>query len=168
MLRLLAAPPVQHEVVVAVEDHCCRMLVAVLAGSASVQAPISIVICEDDERLAALVAELLERDSRFTVVGTARDGDEAVQLVADRSPDLVLMDIGMPGRDGIEATRAIHERDPERHVVIYTGSDEYADVARADEVGAVGYLHKRALTSPDLADALHVLHANYVGGPRED
>jgi DNA-binding NarL/FixJ family response regulator len=126
-----------------------------------VQAPIRIVICEDDERLAALVGELLERDGRFTVVATARDGDEAVRLVEERSPDMVLMDIGMPGRDGIEATRAIHERDPAQHVVIYTGSDEYADIARADEVGVVGYLHKTALASPDLAAALHVLASNY-------
>jgi len=132
-----------------------------------VQNPLRIVICEDDERLAALVEELLERDGRFSVVGRARDGDEAVELVEEHSPDMVLMDIAMPGRDGIEATRAIHERDAAQHVVIYTGSDEYADVARADAVGAVGYLHKRALTSPDLADALHVLHANYVGGPRD-
>ncbi len=131
------------------------------------QNPLRIVICEDDERLAALVEELLERDGRFSVVGRARDGDEAVELVEEHSPDMVLMDIAMPGRDGIEATRAIHERDAAQHVVIYTGSDEYADVARADAVGAVGYLHKRALTSPDLADALHVLHANYVGGPRD-
>ena len=126
------------------------------------QNPLRIVICEDDERLAALVEELLERDGRFSVVGRARDGDEAVELVEEHSPDMVLMDIAMPGRDGIEATRAIHERDAAQHVVIYTGSDEYADIARADEVGAVGYLHKRALTSPDLADALQVLHANYV------
>jgi DNA-binding NarL/FixJ family response regulator len=129
-----------------------------------VQAPLRIVICEDDERLAALVEELLARDGRFTVVGHAQDGDEAVRLVQEQSPDMVLMDIGMPGRDGIEATRAIHERDAGQHVVIYTGSDEYADVARADEVGAVGYLHKQALTEPDLADALHVLHTNYVSG----
>ena len=95
------------------------------------------------------------------------DGDDAVRLVSERQPDVVLMDIAMPSRDGIEATRAIHASDAGQHVVIYTGSDEYADVARADEVGAVGYLHKRALTSPDLADALHVLHANYVGGPRD-
>jgi len=132
-----------------------------------VQNPLRIVICEDDEKLATLVEELLERDGRFTVVGRARNGDEAVQLVEQHAPDIVLMDIGMPGRDGIEATRAIHERDAAQHVVIYTGSDEYADIARADEVGAVGYLHKRALTSPDLSDALHVLHANYVGGPRD-
>ena len=156
----------EDEVVVAVDNHC-RIVRTVVSGSAPVQNPLRIVICEDDESLAALVEELLERDGRFTVVGRARDGDEAVELVEQHSPDMVLMDIGMPGRDGIEATRAIHERDAAQHVVIYTGSDEYADVARADEVGAVGYLHKRALTSPDLADALHVLHVNYVGGPRD-
>jgi DNA-binding NarL/FixJ family response regulator len=72
------------------------------------------------------------------------------------------MDIGMPGRDGIAATGAIHARDPGQHVVIYTGSDQYGDIARAEDAGAVGYLHKDALTSPDLADALHVLHANYL------
>jgi two-component system response regulator DesR len=78
------------------------------------------------------------------------------------------MDIGMPGRDGIAATRAIHERDAGQHVVIYTGSGEYDDVARADEAGAVGFLHKDALTSPELADALHVLHTNYLSAPAED
>ena len=68
----------------------------------------------------------------------------------------------MPGLDGIDATRAIHARDADQHVVIYTGSDEYDDVARADAAGAAGFLHKHALTSPDLAEALHVLHTNYV------
>jgi DNA-binding NarL/FixJ family response regulator len=74
----------------------------------------------------------------------------------------VLMDIGKPRRDGIDATRVIHQRDAGQHVVIYTGSDEYEDVARADAAGAAGFLHKDALTSPDLPDAIHVLHANYV------
>jgi DNA-binding NarL/FixJ family response regulator len=120
-----------------------------------------IVIAEDDERLAALVESILNRAGRFVVVGRAADGDEAVRLVEEHVPDLVLMDIGMPGRDGIEATRAIHDRDAAQHVVIYTGSDEYDDVARADEAGANGYLHKAVLTSPELADALLVLHANY-------
>jgi DNA-binding NarL/FixJ family response regulator len=126
--------------------------------------PIRIVICEDDEKLAELVEQLLDDDSRFVVVGRGADGNEAVRLCEEQAPDIVLMDIGMPGRDGIDATHAIHARDPEQHVVIYTGSDEYDDVARADAAGAVGFLHKGALTSPDLADALHVLHTNYVRG----
>ena len=131
-------------------------------------APLRIIICEDDEKLAALVEEILDRDGRFMVVGRATDGDEAVRLVAEHAPDVVLMDIGMPVRDGIDATRMIHQRDARQHVVIYTGSDEYGDVARADEAGAAGYLHKRALTSPDLADALHVLHTNYASAIRDD
>ena len=124
--------------------------------------PLRVVICEDDGNLASLVAELLDKDGRFVVVGRASNGDEAVRLVEEHAPDVVLMDIGMPGRDGIDATRAIHQRNAQQHVVIYTGSDEYGDVARADEAGAAGFLHKRALTSPDLPDALHVLHTNYA------
>ena len=125
-------------------------------------APLRILLAEDDEQLASLVQTLLDGDVRFVVVGRATTGDDAVTLCERHAPDIVLMDIGMPGRDGIEATHAIHARDPGQHVVIYTGSDEYGDVARAEDAGAVGYLHKDALTSPDLADALHVLHANYV------
>jgi DNA-binding NarL/FixJ family response regulator len=126
--------------------------------------PLRILICEDDEKLASLVSELLNADGRFIVVATARSGGEAVQLAEEHAPDVVLMDIGMPGLDGIGATRAIHERDSGQHVVIYTGSDQYGDVARAEEAGATGFLHKEALTSPDLPDAIHVLHANYVSG----
>jgi len=68
----------------------------------------------------------------------------------------------MPGLDGIDATRAIRARDAAQHVVIYTGSDEYEDIGRADAAGAGGFLHKEALTSPDLPDAIQVLHTNYV------
>lgn len=124
--------------------------------------PLRVLLAEDDDPLAVLVAEILDGDGRFVVVGRATTGDDAVALCAEHEPDIVLMDIGMPGGDGIDATRAIHARDAGQHVVIYTGSDEYGDVARAEDAGAVGYLHKDALTSPDLAEALHVLHANYV------
>jgi DNA-binding NarL/FixJ family response regulator len=127
-----------------------------------IETPLRILVVEDDDRLADLVAAILSDDGRFIVVGRATTGDDAVTLTGEHEPDIVLMDIGMPGRDGIDATRAIHARDPGQHVVIYTGSDEYGDVARAEDAGAVGYLHKDALTSPELADALQVLHANYL------
>lgn len=126
--------------------------------------PLRILLVDDDTHLAAAVEEILDADGRFVVIGCAANGDEALELVERESPDMVLMDIAMPGLDGIDATRAIHERDAGQHVVIYTGSDEYGDVARADEAGAHGFLHKSALTSPDLADALLVLHANYESG----
>ena len=129
--------------------------------------PLRVVVAEDDSRLASLIVETLDADGRFIVVGRAADGREAVQLVASQAPDIVLMDIGLPGADGIDATRRIRAHDAGQHVVIYTGSDEYEDVARADDAGAVGFLHKEALTSPDLADALHVLHTNFVSSPDE-
>jgi two-component system response regulator DesR len=141
----------------------CRIVRLAVAGSRLVsESALRILICEDDDRLAALVTETLEADGRFLVIARATTGTEAVELASEHTPDLVLMDIGMPGVDGIEATRAIHERDRGQHVVIYTGSDQYGDVARADDAGASGFLHKDALTSPDLPEALHVLHANYI------
>jgi DNA-binding NarL/FixJ family response regulator len=127
--------------------------------------PLRIVICEDDPGLAELIDRVLDDDGRFVVVGRAADGDEVVRVVERETPDIVLMDIGLPGRDGIAATRSIRARDAGQHVVIYTGSDEYADVARALEAGAGGFLHKDALTSPDLPDALHVLHTNFRASP---
>jgi DNA-binding NarL/FixJ family response regulator len=129
--------------------------------------PLRILICEDDERLAALVTETLADDGRFEVVARATNGDEAIRLAEEHSPDVVLMDIGMPGLDGIDATRAIRERNARQHVVIYTGSDEYDDIGRADAAGAAGFLHNEALTSPDLPDAIQVLHTNYVSAPSD-
>ncbi len=133
--------------------------------------PLRVVICEDDPGLAELIDRVLDEDGRFVVVGRASDGHEAVRLVEREVPDIVLMDIGLPGRDGIDATRSIRAHDAGQHVVIYTGSGEYADVERAINAGAGGFLHKDALTSPNLADALHVLHTNYraaVPDPEQD
>jgi DNA-binding NarL/FixJ family response regulator len=163
VLRRLAPPTVQHEVVVAVDEHPAHPTDGVWQAPHFVtRDTVRILICEDDEQLAALITELLETDGDYTVVGHARDGDDAVRLSAELGPQLVLMDIGLPGRDGISATRAIRARDGAPHVVIYTGSDEYGDIERAGEAGAAGYLHKSALTSPDLPEALRVLHRNYL------
>jgi len=128
---------------------------------------VRILVCEDDQQLAELITELLESDGAYTVVGRARDGDEAVRLSAELEPQLVLMDIGLPGRDGISATRAIRAHEAAPHVVIYTGSEEYGDIERAGDAGAAGYLHKSALTSPDLPEALRVLHRNYLAAHQD-
>jgi two-component system, NarL family, nitrate/nitrite response regulator NarL len=125
---------------------------------------VRVVVADDDDGVAELIRSILDADERFTVVGRAPGGDEAVELVGEVHPDLVVMDISMPSCDGIEATRMIHELDPHQHIVIYTGSDEYDDVVRAEAAGAAGFLHKGALTSPELADALYVLHTNHRRG----
>jgi DNA-binding NarL/FixJ family response regulator len=129
--------------------------------------PLRVVFAEDDDQLAELIMSLLADDERFALVGRARTGDEAVELAAEHRPDIVVMDLAMPGCDGVEATRRIRSLNATQHVVIYTGSDEYADVARAEEAGAAGFLHKDALTSGELGDALEILHRNYLRGTVE-
>jgi len=121
-----------------------------------------IVVAEDDDQLAELITSLLSEDSRFDVVGRGRTGDEAVELASEHRPDIVLMDLSMPGCDGVEATRLIRSLNPDQLVVIYTGSGDYDDVARAQDAGASGFLHKDALTSGEIGDALDVLHRNHL------
>jgi DNA-binding NarL/FixJ family response regulator len=120
-----------------------------------------VVIADDDDHLVELVRSALDEDDRFLVVARAATGDEVVELVGERHPDLVLMDIAMPSCDGIEATRLIHELDSALHVVIYTASKDYGNIARAEAAGASGFLHKDAVPSSELPDALYVLHANH-------
>jgi DNA-binding NarL/FixJ family response regulator len=120
-----------------------------------------VLVAEDDDNLAEMLVSLLAADERFDVAGRARTGDEAVELAGEHRPDIVVMDLAMPGCDGVEATRLILALNPDQHVVIYTGSSDFTDVARAEEAGASGFLHKDALTLGHLADALEVLHRNY-------
>jgi DNA-binding NarL/FixJ family response regulator len=126
-----------------------------------------VLLAEDDAAFAEHIRATFEADGRVEVVAHATNGDEAVELAATHHPDIVLMDIRMPVCGGIEATRMIHELDPGQNVVIYTGSDTFGDVMRAEAAGASGYLHKEALTSPDLADALLVLHRNHQRAAHE-
>jgi DNA-binding NarL/FixJ family response regulator len=149
---------------VAVDDH--RRIVGIdLSRSGLMRADsLRVVVAEDDDQLAELITSLLSDDDRFEVVGRARTGDEAVELAGEHRPDIVVMDLAMPGCDGVEATRLIRSLNAEQHVVIYTGSGDYDDVRRALDAGAAGFLHKDAVTSGEIGDALDVLHRNYLRG----
>jgi DNA-binding NarL/FixJ family response regulator len=101
------------------------------------------VLVADDEPLFTEALELtLSLEARLEVVGRAQNGIEAVALARSLEPDVVLMDLDMPLMDGIEATRQIREVLPWTVVIIVTGSDRAADVARAKSAGAAGYVHK--------------------------
>ncbi len=109
--------------------------------------PIRVLIADDQTLFAEGVTSLLGADARIEVVGHARDGDEAVELVETLRPDLVLMDVSMPRMDGIEATARIKEVSPATLVLFLTTSSSQDDVQRAAEVGAAGYLTKSAAAS---------------------
>jgi DNA-binding NarL/FixJ family response regulator len=117
---------------------------------------IRVLLADDQPLIRAGFRMILEEQDDITVVGEARDGEEAVRLTAALQPDVVLMDVRMPGMDGIEATRRIVEEFPAARVLVLTtfDLDEYAYSAL--RYGASGFLLKDARPA-DLADAIRVV-----------
>lgn len=104
--------------------------------------PIRVLLVDDHTIFRQGLKRLLDEDSRFQVVAEACDGREAVDAVRTHAPDVVLMDLTMPGISGVEATRRIHKAYAQVHVLVLSvhGDEEY--VARAFEAGAIGYVLK--------------------------
>jgi len=101
-----------------------------------------VLICDDQAIVRDGLELLLNLEPDIDVVGLARDGAEAVELVAEQAPDLVLMDLKMPGMNGVEATRRIRARDPAVKVLVLTTYDDDEWVFDAIRAGASGYLLK--------------------------
>jgi len=103
-----------------------------------------LLIVDDQALIRDGLVTICERLPDVEVVGTAGDGEEALQLVAETEPDVVLMDLRMPRMDGIEATRHINARHPGTHVVVLTTFSDDESVTAALGAGALGYLTKDA------------------------
>jgi DNA-binding NarL/FixJ family response regulator len=101
-----------------------------------------VIVAEDDDAFLDALSSVLEDDGRFEVVGRARNGREAVDLVARLDVDVVVMDIEMPVCDGVEATRLLHEQLPELPVVAISGHDYEERVFEIREAGAADYVRK--------------------------
>jgi DNA-binding NarL/FixJ family response regulator len=114
---------------------------------------VRVLVVDDEPLFVEMVQALLASDERIAVVGTAKNGLEAVDLAATLSPDVTLMDISMPLVDGIEATRRIRERRPTACILMLTGSNIAAEIDRSRQAGAAGYLTKDRL-GPQLVDAI--------------
>ena len=119
---------------------------------------IRLVIIDDQAMLRGALAALLELEDDLTVVGVAGDGTEAVQLVSQTAPDVCLMDIQMPGMDGIAATEAVCAASPETRVLIVTTFARPGYLRAALDAGASGFVVKDA-PAEQLADAVRRVHA---------
>src|ERR1700716_442416 len=103
---------------------------------------VRVLIADDEPLFVEMVEALLGRNDRIEVVGTARNGREAVELALSLAPDVTLMDISMPAVDGIEAGRRIRAQRPTACILMLTGSSISADIDRSRQAGAAGFLTK--------------------------
>ncbi len=124
-----------------------------VAGEAGQPARVRVVLVDDHPVVRAGILGMLGAEPDIEVVGEASTGREALRVVAAVLPDVVLMDLRMPDLDGVEATRALRQRENPPRVVILTTYDTDADILRAVEAGATGYLLKDA-PRQELAEAV--------------
>jgi DNA-binding NarL/FixJ family response regulator len=128
--------------------------------------PIRVLIVDDQRLLCEGFRKLIELEPDLEVVGMAGDGEEALALTerliaAQRTPDVVLMDVRMPHLDGITATRIVKERWPAIHVVILTTFDDRESIHAGLQAGAQGYVLKD-ITTEQLAAAIRAVAQGQV------
>jgi DNA-binding NarL/FixJ family response regulator len=120
------------------------------------QDPVKVLVVDDDPNFLEATKVSLAADKRIEIVGGAASGEEAIKQVADLHPEVVAMDVAMPGVDGLEATRLIRTNQPECHVVLVSGSifidrgDEGLEAARAAGASAYVVKSKAVLELPEV------------------
>ena len=107
-------------------------------------APIRVLIADDHLLFAEALTTLLERNERIEVVGSAASGPDAIDQALMLHADVVVMDVGMPGIDGLETTRRLRTIKPETRVIVLTGLTESGLEQRAADAGASALLTKGA------------------------
>lgn len=119
---------------------------------------IKILIADDHQLVRVGIRRLLEDEKDFKVVGEAGDGKEAIEQVKKLNPDVVLMDVAMPGMDGMEATKRLvkKRKEPAKVVILTMHADEHY-AARLLRMGASGYVVKDAAPA-ELAEAIRTVH----------
>jgi DNA-binding NarL/FixJ family response regulator len=124
------------------------------AGAAQ---PITVVIADDHRSFGEALEVALDKEQDLRVIHVVTDGEAAVEAAAKEQPDVVLMDLQMPGMDGVEATRRIHDETIGTVVIILSGKSDDVSLARAIQAGARGYLPKTEAVR-GLADAIRRAH----------
>ena len=129
-----------------------------MADTPSNDDAIKVLVVDDHALFRRGLEMVLDGEPDIDVVGEASDGHEAIERAEKTTPDVVLMDVRMPKRSGIEATRAIKDTLPSTKILMLTISDEEADLYEAIKAGASGYLLKE-ISIEEVADAVRQVHA---------
>lgn len=126
-------------------------------GDKADMAKIKILIVDDHTIMRDGIRALVSIDNGLSVVGEASEGREAIEKADELKPDVIIMDIGMTGMDGLEATRRITKKNPKMKVLVLTQHDNKEYVLSTIKAGAAGYIPKKALGS-ELVSAIHAVY----------
>jgi NarL family two-component system response regulator LiaR len=127
--------------------------------------PIRVLLIDDHRRIHDAVSVALDAQDDIILVGHGSNGEEALQLCEELTPDLVLMDVVMPGMGGIEATRLIREKYPATKILVLSSFQDDESIHTMLQSGASGYILKDALVS-DLANTIRTtFHGSAVFSP---
>ncbi len=119
---------------------------------------IKVLLADDHGIVRAGLRRIVEEDDEIEVIAEAADGNEAIQQVRKKCPDVAVIDISMPGVDGLEVVSRLHSYYPELPVLILTMHEEEQYVVRAIEAGAMGYITKQSAPE-QLVSAIRKLHS---------
>ncbi len=122
---------------------------------------IRLLLVDDQSLVCQGLAAMLSLEEDLEIIGTANNGQAAIDLVAKKQPDVVLMDVRMPVMDGREATRNIVQQFPEVNVIVLSTFDDDEYIADAIKAGAKGYLLKD-MPCEELAQAIRLVHSGYT------
>lgn len=117
---------------------------------------VRVLVVEDQDMAKLALSVMLGKDKNVEIVGMVSDGLDGVSRALELRPDLVVMDIGLPSIDGIEATRRIKDTDPNIKVLMFTSREDEDDVFDAFKAGADGYITKGATAEQTLSAVLAV------------
>jgi DNA-binding NarL/FixJ family response regulator len=121
-------------------------------------APIRILIVDDHPVVRAGLTSMLATYPELDVVGSAADGDQALALIAEKEIDIVLLDLRMPKKNGIQTISALKQLQASARVIVLTSYESDEDIYQSVRAGAQGYLLK-ASPEKDMIDAIHTVHA---------
>jgi len=122
---------------------------------------IRVLVVDDHDLFRRGLMEVLEEEDDIEVIGEARNGQQAIERAEELLPDVVFMDLNMPGQNGIEVTAYLTQKWPDLKVLVLTVSEEPADLYKALSVGARGYVLK--ISDPqEILDALRQVYQGWV------
>ena len=119
--------------------------------------PITVSIVEDNDKLRGTLARLLDRSSGFRCLGQYANAEDALKNLPQARPDVVLMDINLPGMNGVECVRQLRQLIPETQIMMLTVYEDTENIFNALAAGAGGYLLKRT-SSKELLEAIQAVH----------